>query len=145
MLLPFSPIIGTPIIRNKSKHKDQQVNQQPTSHFSLPVLDALVNEIRWEEFIDVDLKYFDNQRIREKCIDVGEKEIYDLFYDYDSSFVHGLWGAVRECSMLLCNSPDHQFHTVPDIYNNQNLPDVKTDGYNIMILLYTFFCSFSIH
>ena len=108
-----------------------------TSHFSLPVVEALVNEIRWEEFIDVDLNYFDKQGIRDKSIDVGEKELYDLFYDYDSSFSHGLWGAVRESSMLHCNSADHQFHIVPDIYDNQNLPDVKSDSNKVMLLLYT--------
>ncbi len=106
-----------------------------TSHFSLPVVETLVNEIRWEEFIDVDFKYFDRQGIRDKSIDVGEKELYDLFYDYDSSFTHGLWGAVRECSMLHCNSADHQFHTVPDIFDNQNLSDVKSDSHKIIILL----------
>ncbi|MBK9927196.1 MAG: hypothetical protein IPP66_18155 [Anaerolineales bacterium] len=108
-----------------------------TSHFSLPFAEALVNEILWEEFIDVDLNYFDKQGIRDKSIDVGEKELYDLFYDYDSSYAHGLWGAVRESSMLHCNSANHQFHAVPDIYDNQNLPDVKSDSYKIMILLYT--------
>jgi len=112
-----------------------------TSHFALPVVETLVNEIRWEEFIDVDFKYFDKQGIRDKSIDVGEKELYDLFYDYDSSFAHGLWGAVRESSMLRCNSADHQFHTVPDIYDNQNLPDVKSDGNKIIILLYTLLAS----
>lgn len=107
-----------------------------TSHFALSVVDALVNEIRWEEFIDVDLNYFDKQGIRDKSIDVEEKELYDLFYDYDSSFAHALWGAVRESSMLHCNSADHQFHAVPDIYDNQNLPDVKSDSNKMMILLY---------
>ena len=107
-----------------------------TSHFSQSVVDALVNEIIWEEFINVDFNYFDKQGIRDKSIDVGEKELYDLFYDYDSSFSHGMWGAVRESSMLHCNSADHQFHTVPDIYDNQNLPDVKSDSYKIMIPLY---------
>jgi hypothetical protein len=112
-----------------------------TSHFSLPVVEMLVNEIRWEEFIDVDLNYFDRQGIRDKSIDVGEKELYDLFYDYDSSFSHGMWGAVRESSMLLCNNADHQFHVVPDIYNNQNLSDVKSGGKEIMILLYRLLAS----
>jgi hypothetical protein len=108
-----------------------------TSHFSMPVIEALVNEIRWEEFIDVDLNYFDKQGIRDKSIDVGEKELYDLFYDYDSSFAHGLWGAVRESSMVYCNSVEHQFHVLPDIYDNQNLPDVKSDGEKITMLLFT--------
>lgn len=112
-----------------------------TSHFSVPIAEALVNEIKWEEFIDVDLNYFDKQGIRDKSIDVGEKELYDLFYDYDSNFSHGLWGAIRESSMLHCSSADHQFHIVPDIYDNQNLPDAKSDSNKIMILLYTLLAS----
>lgn len=112
-----------------------------TSHFSLPVAEALVNEIMWEEFIDVDLNYFDKQGIRDKSIDVGEKELYDLFYDYDTNYSHGLWGAVRESSMLHCNSADHQFHIVPDIYDNQNLPDTKSDYNKIMILLFRLLAS----
>jgi hypothetical protein len=103
----------------------------PTSHFVLPVVEALVNETRWEEFIDVDFKYFDDQSIREKSIEAGEKELYDLFYDYDSNFSHGLWGAVRESAMLHCNSVDHQYHTVPDLYANQNLPDVKSHSIKV--------------
>lgn len=117
----------------KARENNSLTNE--TSHFALPVAEALVNEIRWEEFIDVDLNYFDKQGIRDKSIDVGEKELYDLFYDYDSSFAHGLWGAVRESSMLHCNSADHQFHAVPDIYDNQNLPDVKSDSNKIMMKL----------
>lgn len=124
------------LILLKARENNSILNK--TSHFSLPVAEALVNEIRWEEFIDVDLNYFDKQGIRDKSINVGEKELYDLFYDYDSNFAHGLWGAVRESSMLHCNSADHQFHTVPDIYDNQNLPDVKSDSNKIMIILLTF-------
>lgn len=118
------------------KARESNASRIP-SHFSLPVVEMLVNEIRWEEFINIDLDYFDKQGIRDKSMDVGEKELYDLFYDYDTSFTHGMWGAVRESSMLYCNSVNHQFHAIPDIYNNQNLSDVKSDGKKIMILLYT--------
>ena len=113
----------------------QNNNFDSTSHFIEPAIETIVNEIKWEEFIDIDLKYFDKQGIRDKCIDVGEKELYDLFYDYDSSFTHGLWGAIRESSMLRCDSANHQFHSIPDIYNDQNLPDVKTDSFKIILLL----------
>ena len=43
--------------------------------------------------------------------------------------------------MLHCNSADHQFHIVPDVYDNQNLPDTKSDSKKIMILLYTLLAS----
>ena len=37
-------------------------------------------------------RYFDNQNIRAKAESVDEKHLYGLYYDYDSSFEHGLWG-----------------------------------------------------
>lgn len=36
----------------------------------------------------------DKITIRDKAIEVDEKELYDIAYDYDSSFAHGLWGAI---------------------------------------------------
>ena len=101
-------------------------------HFVPPVADVIVNEIMWEEFIDVDLKYFDKLGIREKSIEVNEKYLFDLFYDYDSSFAHGLWGAVREASMLKCDNASHQYHIIPDTHLVQTLPDVKADCYDTM-------------
>jgi hypothetical protein len=118
--------------------KARENELEESAHFVPPVVDMLVNEIKWEEFIDVDLKYFDKQGIREKSIEVGEKYLYDLFYDYDSSFAHGLWGAIRETSMLKCNNASHQYHIVPDIFAVQNLPDVKADCFNIMMRLLDF-------
>ena len=55
---------------------------------------ALVNEFKGEEFIDMDTKYFDKQNIRLKAESVDEKNLFGLYYDYDSSFEHGLWGAI---------------------------------------------------
>lgn len=102
------------------------------NHMAVPLMEAIVNEKRMEEFIDIDLRYFDQQGIREKSIQVGEKELYDLFYDYDSSFAHGLWGAIRESSMLVCDNPAHKFHNVPDIDSYQMLPGVLKDCLKIM-------------
>jgi hypothetical protein len=111
------------------------------SHFVPPVAEFLINEIRFEEFVDSDFRYFDNKNIREKSIDVNEKELYDLFYDYDSSFTHGLWGAIRESSMLQCNNPSHKYHLLPDIEGQQNLPDMKFDGERIIKLIFSLLSS----
>ncbi|TGL35933.1 hypothetical protein EHQ52_03975 [Leptospira koniambonensis] len=107
--------------------KARETHPPESSHFLPPIAEALVNEIKWEEFIDIDLKYFDKLGIREKSIEVGEKYLYDLLYDYDSNFSHGLWGAIRESSMIICDNPAHRFHVIPDINFDQNLPDVKSD------------------
>ena len=108
-----------------------------TSHFIPPVAEFLINEIRYEEFLDVDFRYFDKKNIRDKSTEVGEKELYDLFYDYDSGFAHGLWGAVRESSMLQCDTANHKYHILPDIEGQQNLPDVKSDSQKVMLMIFT--------
>lgn len=119
------------------KARERETELDKTSHFILPIADVIVNETMFEEFIDVDLKYFDKQGIREKSIYVGEKYLYDLFYDYDSSFSHGLWGAIRESTMLHCNNSSHHYHCIPDIHSNQSLSDVKSDCVKIMKKLFS--------
>ena len=108
------------------------------SHFDAGLIEALVNEFKEEEFINMDTKYFDNQNIRSKAADVDEKQLYGLYYDYDSSFEHGLWGAIRESSMLKCNNPAHQYHCIPDIDNKNTMKSVLPDCIMVMskILLF---------
>lgn len=102
------------------------------SHIDYKYLELLVNEYMDEEYLDMDTSYFDKQNIRTKAIAVGEKQLYGLYYDYDSSFEHGLWGAIRESSLLKCNSPAHQYHCVPDYENKQNLKNVWPDCVMVM-------------
>lgn len=109
-----------------------------TTHIVEPILNALVNEPLLEEFTEIDLKYFDKQAIREKAICVGEKDLYDVAYDYDSSYAHGLWGAVRESSMLSCGNVFHNYHSVPDATDAQNLTDVTSDCHKYLTKLLLF-------
>lgn len=102
------------------------------SHINTPYLDALVQEYTDKEFIEMDTTYFGRKNVREKAILVGEKELFDFYYDYDSAFEHGLWGAIRESSLLKCMSPAHQYHCIPDIENVQKLPNVWNDCQNNM-------------
>ena len=117
------------VILARSRETD---NALLDSHVDYKYLEMLVNEYMDERFIDMDTSYFDKQNIREKAISVGEKELYGLYYDYDSSYEHGLWGAIRESSLLKCESPAHQFHCVPDYENAQNLKNVWPDCVMVM-------------
>lgn len=117
--------------------KSREIGDKEDSHFIEPMADAIVNEIMYEEFIDIDLKYFDQTGIREKSIEANEKNTYDILYDYDSSFVHGLWGSVRESSMLLCDNANHKFHSVPDVFNTQKLPSVLKDAEKAILKIMT--------
>ena len=114
--------------KDREKGKTQEQN-----HLNFPYMEALVGEYTREDFINMDLRYFDNVGIREKAIEVGEKDLYDLLYDYDSQFEHGLWGAIRESSLLKCDNPAHQYHCITDIDDIQKLPSVWNDCKNVML------------
>ena len=116
-----------PVLKAREKEIDEY------SHFKLPLLDALVNEAKWEEFVDVDLKYFDNTKIRKKSEMVEEKDLYGIEYDYDTNYVHGFWGAIRESSMLNCENPAHRYYSVPDIYASVKCSDVLYDAYKLIV------------
>lgn len=114
--------------KDREKGKTEENN-----HLNFPYLEALISEYTREDFINMDLRYFDNIGIREKAIDVNEKDLYDLLYDYDSQYEHGLWGAIRESSLIKCNNPAHQYHCVPDVDDIQKLPSVWQDCHDGML------------
>lgn len=108
-----------------TKHREAEENNN--RHFDVGYIEALVNEFKEEEFIDMDTNYFDKQGIREKAISVNERNLYGLYYDYDSAFEHGLWGAIRETSLIKCMNPAHKYHCVPDIDDSIVLKSVMPD------------------
>ena len=112
------------------KYRENDVPEE--THFDTTYIEALVNELKSEEFLDMDTRYFDQQNIRIKAENVGEKSLYGLYYDYDSAFEHGLWGAIRESSLLKCNNPAHKYHCIPDISNQNRLKSVLPDCIRVM-------------
>lgn len=113
------------------KHREYNIHK-PESHINLEYIDSIVNEFTMEDFINIDTSYFDNTNIRKKAEEVGELELYSLYYNYSSSYEHGLWGAIRESSMLKCRNPAHQCHCVPDIDSIQNVKSVLPDSLSLM-------------
>lgn len=102
------------------------------SHVPFKYMNFLVSEFKNEEFIDIDTSYFGSGNIREKFKKVNEEDLWKYYYDYDSIFEHGLWGAIRESSILKCSAPGHQYHGIPDIDNVQKLHSVGYDCVMIM-------------
>ena len=119
-----------------ARHREHP--ERELSHFDSEYIDLLINEFRSEEFLNMDTKYFDKLNIRLKAESVGEKELFGLYYDYDSSFEHGLWGAVRESALLKCDNPAHQYHCIPDINGQQNLKSVLPDCVMVLNKTITF-------
>jgi hypothetical protein len=102
------------------------------SHVDYKYLEILVRDFKNEMFLDMDTRYFDNKNIRDKAKIVDENQLYGLYYDYDSAFEHGLWGAIRESSLLNCSNPLHRYHCIPDINDEQNLKSVWPDCVMVM-------------
>lgn len=103
-----------------------------TNHVEFEYIDALVSEFTNKEFIDMNTNYFGKGNIKTKFESVEEGNLWRYAYDYDSQFEHGLWGAIRESSILKCNAPGHMYHGVPDIENKQKLKSVANDCVKIM-------------
>ncbi|GGG11565.1 hypothetical protein GCM10007425_02350 [Lysinibacillus alkalisoli] len=104
----------------------------PNSHVDYNYIGLLVEEYKNKNFIDMDLNYFGSHNIKKKAELVNESDLYKHLYDYDSIYEHGLWGAIRESSLLKCDKASHQFHCVPDIENQQNLKSVWHDAKMLM-------------
>ena len=117
------------LIAKRSEGKEAQLTE---CHVNFDILKILVNEFKDEEFIDMDTSYFDKKNVREKAIAVNERDLFGLYYDYDSQFEHGLWGAVRESSLIKCVQAGHQYHCIMDVGSQQNLPSVWHDCKHIM-------------
>lgn len=101
------------------KKADEKYNINEKSHITPKLLEALVNDSFDEETMNIDLGYFDKTSIIKKFEEVGEKELYDTLYDYDVSYSHAHWGAIRESSMLKCDNVLHQLHIFADEYSQQ--------------------------
>lgn len=114
----------TKLVVSRSRDSSSDLSK---NHIDYKYLNIIVNSYMNEEFINMDTSYFDKKNIRDKAIAVGEKELFGLYYDYDSHFEHGLWGAIRESALIACSSPAHQFHCVPDALAAQALPSVWHD------------------
>src|SRR5699024_11307152 len=87
----------------------------------------LISKYKNEEFNNINTKYFGSRNIRNKFKEIGEENLWKYYYDYDSIYEHGLWGAIRESSILKCSAPGHQYHGVPDIENIKKLPSVSLE------------------
>jgi hypothetical protein len=115
-----------------SKYSDNE-NSPKNTHLPVNYIEAILNSETDQKFLNMDTRYFDKKSIREKAILVGEKDLFDYYYDYDSQFEHGLWGALRESVSLVCNNPAHKYHHSLDIENKQKHKSVWKDCKSIMM------------
>lgn len=94
-------------------------------------LNLVVNEDKWVEFVPINLGQWGNSDLRKMSDYAGVKEIYDLYYNYTSGFVHGTRGALRESIYQMCLNPLHRFHRIP-IFDLPLMPSVVLDSVEIV-------------
>lgn len=115
------------------KHEEyKETGNFDNSHVNYDYVNLLSKEFIQEDFLNIDIRIFGGDT-RSKAKDVGEEELFYSYYDYDSQYEHGLWGAIRECSLLKCNVPAHGFHNIVDYEGKQLLPSVWNDCKTVML------------
>jgi hypothetical protein len=94
-------------------------------------LEAIANEDIWQEFVDIDLGQWNRSNLRDMAIECGAKDMYDKYYSWTSSFIHGQWGAVRDTNFLTCHNPLHRLHRIPRALH-RDLESVEEDAIALM-------------
>ncbi len=109
--------------------KLKETNQSIGS-IEIDTLDELANEDKSVEFVPINLGNWDSENLRKISEEVGLKDLYDKYYSYNSGFMHGTWGAVRESIYQKCLNPLHRLHKIP-IYDLPLMPSVVTDAMEV--------------
>ena len=125
-----------------AKLREGKYVQNGNSHIDAKLLELYVNELKDENFLEISLGYFDKDSIKKKFDIVGEQELYEIYYEYDTNYTHAFWGAIRESSMLLCENPAHLYHVVPDYTFEQELININEDCIMILKKIFKYIAPF---
>lgn len=97
-----------------------------SSCIELEELDFIINEDKDIEFIPIKLGQWGKSDLRTMSEYADVKDIYDIYYNYTSGFVHGTRGAIRESVYQMCSNPLHRYHRIPT-QNLSLMPSVTLD------------------
>lgn len=120
-----------------AKIREGKYNVPVEAQLEQRYMELLVNEDMDEVFVNMSFGYFDKINISKKFSACDEEMLYQIYYEYGTNYTHGFWGAIRESSMLICDNPSHNYHTVPDYYAEQNLRSVYSDCEMLMRKLFS--------
>lgn len=115
-----------------AKLREEKYTVSDDSQIDEKIMELIVNEDMDEAFVNMSVGYFDKTGVRTKFHKCGEDELYEIYYEYATNYAHGIWGAIRESSMLICDNPAHTYHCVPDYHMDQNLRSVLGDCEMVM-------------
>jgi Family of unknown function (DUF5677) len=93
--------------------KAQESTGDLPTFYNSEELQQLANEDMWQEHLDIDLGHWTKGNLRWMATEAGEKDLYDRYYAWSSTFVHAQWGAVRDTDYVTCHNPLHRLHRIP--------------------------------
>lgn len=79
---------------------------------SADALMAIANEDQSADFLRINLGNWEGSNLRKMSDEVDVKGDYDRYFPWTSAYVHGNWGAIRECQFNLCVNALHRAHRV---------------------------------
>lgn len=109
-----------------AKLRENKYSIDEKSQLDMHYMELMVNEEYNEAFVNMSVGYFEGN-IKNKFKECGENELYEIYYEYGSNYSHGLWGAIRESSMLFCDNPAHAYHSFPDYQAEQKQKSIRND------------------
>lgn len=111
--------------------KIQQTHGDLPNFFDESTLHSIANEDIWQEFVNIDVGHWASSNLRKLAIDSGAKDIYDKYYDWSSSYIHGNWAAVRDTNFVTCHNPLHRLHRIPRVAHRE-LNSVEPDAIELV-------------
>lgn len=111
--------------------KLEQATGDAPAFVNQETLFQLANEDAWQEFVNVNFGHWNNKNLRDLAIEGGTKDIYDRYYDWASTFVHGHWCAVRDSNFVTCHNALHRLHRIPRPYH-RIMPTVVPDAVTLV-------------
>ena len=109
---------------------EEESNDLP-SFLNREILEALANEDVFQEYLNINLGHWDNLNLRKMAEMVNLKDIYDRYYDWTSSYIHGHWGPMRDVAFSTCFNPLHRLHRIPR-REARTLEDVLPDACRVV-------------
>ena len=110
-----------------AKIREQKYSIPNNAQIDEKYLEMFVNEDMDESFVNISIGFFDKTNVRSKFIKCNKEMLYEIYYEFTTNCSHGMWGAIRESSMLICDNPAHEYHATPDYFGQQNIRSIVND------------------
>jgi hypothetical protein len=107
-------------------------NSLASAHCVDPLwIKAFLTEEQSKHFIDIQLGDWTGENLRSRAEQGGTKDLYDSYYDYCSSLLHGDWLGAATFGTTWDLNPFHRLQRVPRLYP-RNFPSVIPDLFRVL-------------